>query len=327
MKSILTVTALAASLFVFAPHATRAQDAFVADPGTDRSRFQPYEPNYVIGQGTEGDDGALEAHYSFKYLFTRPESTDNTSGGDFYFKFTGEFDFYMGTRESGPVINRQSNPAFHYRRYTKDKPIWGIAVLKYFDIGLQHFSNGQATDADRGCDSGTCDTQLIFDRNPNDRFFDSISRGVNYVSVETSFRLGKNRKNKKSSGRCDGSAHCYDLWVRVIPWYITDDNLVTWGPDVNTRHVAEFERVRVILSHRYSFCKPRANFSEIEATLKWTLGDDFVGGDSAELGIFLPWQRGRVKIPLYLQIHDGPLNNLSDYTRSRSSFGLGLRFY
>ena len=36
-------------------------------------RFQPFEPNYGIWQWTEDDEQALEAHYSFKYLFTAPD--------------------------------------------------------------------------------------------------------------------------------------------------------------------------------------------------------------------------------------------------------------
>ncbi len=310
-------------------------------------RFQPYEPNYMlIQQYTEGDDSALEGHYSFKYLFTKPDCTDDNrragetfqacanrflSRSEWYFKFTGEFDFYMLTRESGPVINRQSNPGLHRRQYFHKKDVLRVFSVKYFDLGLQHFSNGQAADADEGCASGTCLTQQVFDRNPDDPFFDSISRGVNFISAEASLRFGKNRGNKTAtSGRCDGSPHCYDLWLRLNS-YFSDDNPVTWGPDVNIHRVAGFELLRVILSHRRLLLEKgskETGFSELEGVVKWKVGGEFFDGDSIEIGFYFPWQhKSGVRLPFYLQVHDGPLNNLSDYTRSRTAVGFGLRFY
>ena len=83
-------------------------------------RFKSYEPNYGIWRFIEGDedDDALTAHYSFRYDFR------GGPGVNLYLAYTGEFDFYMGTRESAPVINRLNNPAIHLRSSKDRKFDW-----------------------------------------------------------------------------------------------------------------------------------------------------------------------------------------------------------
>ncbi|MDF3823054.1 hypothetical protein P3G55_24390, partial [Leptospira sp. 96542] len=72
----------------------------------DVSRLQPHEPSYGVYQKAKGDEPALRAHYSFRYVLDPvPDkmSVEHTAGSpcllrsDFdagwYLKYTGEFDF------------------------------------------------------------------------------------------------------------------------------------------------------------------------------------------------------------------------------------------
>lgn len=95
-----------------------------------KSRLRPYEPSHMLFNKAQNDEWAIRAHYSFQYSIypTRREVpceqvrfadanllTLVEPAYDIYFSYTGEFDFYAGTRPSGPVVNRTSNPALHAR--------------------------------------------------------------------------------------------------------------------------------------------------------------------------------------------------------------------
>lgn len=311
------------------------------------SQFQPYEPNYAIWQFTEEDNDALEAHYSFKYLFTRNDCSDDSlrpletkrscidryrNRWEVFLKFTGEFDFYFGSRESGPVINRTSNPGLHYRKYTNSLSISDSAKLVYWDLGIQHFSNGQVVDAELRRD-GQFRSQFFYDIDPFSPYFDTISRGVDFLSIESRFRLGPGAGDSDPiTSRCSGGSGCFDFWVRLLPYYINDDNPVTWGPDAGLRReVADFERFRFVLSRYRTYRSKNAGGFGIRASelsITWHIGDDGLDTDSFDVGLFLPIQIGRrFEIPLFFEYHSGPLNNLSNYSTNQDSFGIGLRFY
>jgi len=128
----------------------------VASSNEFGDRFFPYETNYAIPQFTNGDDRAFEVQCSFKYILFDCEksqlippikcSTADGKGLNVYFSFTGEFDFYLGSRESGPVVNRTSNPAFHMRWDILEKK--GSDYIEWYDIGIEHRSDGQVVSAD-----------------------------------------------------------------------------------------------------------------------------------------------------------------------------------
>ncbi len=297
------------------------QSEIDADPDDDnQNRFSPYEPNYVIWQFTENDDPAMEVRYSFKYLFTDNDSTNGVPDPELYLKFSGEFDFYMGTRDSSPVINRVSNPGVHYRKYVGDKKVLGLH-WKYFDIGLQHLSNGQALDA---VDQQTL-LQETYVADPDNSLFDDVSRSTNFFSVESSFRFGRtSNQTDYPSDRCGDRSGCYNLWLRFIPYYIDDDNPVTWGPDAGIRSdLADYDRLRTVLT------KQLAPFGvNMEVGFEWKIGDELLDTDSFDL--FVTWPDIKLlglNLPLYIRYHNGPMNNLSDYTREQNFTGIGLRLY
>lgn len=206
-----------------------------SDPGTTAyermslKRFEPFGQNYAAWQFTEGDESALDAHYSFRYFFLdcRTEKREKNESDcrknqdrniSVFFAYTGEFDFYMGTRDSGPVINRISNPALHLLV----DPFNKFKRADFLDIGIEHRSNGQATEIDE-LEGGQLKTVLYYGTKNENHFYDTLSRGSNFFS----FTVGTNPRyisgaTKPFSWKVTGRA------------YFTKNAEVNWGPLAGT---------------------------------------------------------------------------------------------
>lgn len=312
----------------------------------EKARFSAYQPNYAIYQATEDDDNSIEVHYSFKYLLTRPDCISeyrykNKSASDaltcinaykqrseWYFSYTGEFDFYMGTRDSGPVINRISNPAFHRRQYLGNRYIWDRASISWFDIGIEHRSDGQVIDVDdkvndpSSVNNGRFKTQVELE-NGNREYFDALSRGANYISLEAKMNIGDAHKLKKE---CDKTITCFEFWASVKPIYLTHDSNITWGPLANSNvKISDYDRFKFIIAD--TFNTGWSLIPKIELGGEWVLGDELLKTDSQDISVFLPLRiKDGWKIPLYIRAHFGPLSTLSDYTKEQNSIGIGLKF-
>lgn len=324
MRLYRKLTAIVAALLFIAATAQAQPAANLSQAEKMFTKFRPYEPNYAIWQLTENDDPAMEVRYSFKYLLNSLKGGVSNQRGA-YLKFTGEFDFYMGSRPSSPVINRSSNPGIHYRQYKGGEDLADLLAWKYWDAGLQHLSNGQALDAE---DQATV-LQNTWLQDKNSVLFDDVSRSVNFFSLESSFRFGKNRQQKYGAnsngpeGRCDDdSTGCYNLWVRLIPFYIDDDNPVTWGQDAGRcDDIADYDRLRMVLTKQLQW-------NDVELGLEWTIGDEGFDTDSFDVFVNIPRIGKReLPVPIYIRYHNGPMNNLSDYTREQNSIGIGIRLY
>ncbi len=299
-------------------------------------RFQPYEPNYAIWQQTDNDADALEARFSFKYLLSDPVATvtDAANRTEWYLKFTGEFDFYWGSRFSSPVINRASNPGAHFRQYmSHDRKLFGL-VANYIDIGIEHLSNGQAQDPTLPR-NGVTRPQVIYERDPHDPFFDRISRSINFVSIEATFQSEDVEDETTRSGySCRGINSCYKLSFRLIPYHFDNDNPVTWGPNSRrTTRISDYDRLRMGIAKSIDLGNAgndasKRGFHELELGLEWTIGDGLLDTDSFDAYVFLPYRFGsNWRLPFYLRYHNGPLNNFSNYTKRQNSVGIGFRLY
>jgi len=280
-----------------------------------RSRLSAFEPNYVIWQNTEGDENALEVHYSFRYMFTRPhcarghdiiyEYSDQESREcinnyknrwELYFAYTGEFDFYVGTRPSGPVVNRISNPGIHYRKHIPNR------FYEWFDLSLQHRSNGQVTEIDE-TDGGVLKTQTAFDSGDH-AYFDGISRGANFIKLEVKFEPGKT----------------IGLYVSGKS-YINHDSEVNWGPDaLDNPTIKDYDRLKFIYTDRW-----RVKGINLESSVEWLIGDKGLDTDSFDIDFMFPIKWGKLALPWYVRIHSGPMNTLSNYTLDQDTIGIGFK--
>jgi len=301
------------------------------------TRFRRYEPNYVVYQWTQHDESSFRFHYSFRYLFFTPDcvgpyrrldpSADRAQavkemrncfatsghGHELYMMYTGEFDFYWGTRPSGPVVNRISNPGFHYRKYT-GLPSDAERGFKWFDFGLEHRSDGQTVDPklEEMTPAGPVRVaQVAYDKSDY-QYFDKVSRDTNYLTSET--HLLVNRR--------------LDLYARVKWLYFGNETEITWGPlaDQNVK-MRDYDRFRFIF--KYTFRGRRLDRAEREqghVSFEWTVGDKALQSDSANFGLYMPIHTTIGDLPFFARLHLGPMHTLSNFTQSQSSIGIGLMF-
>lgn len=284
-------------------------------------RFEPLGLNYAIAQWTDEDDWAIEVNYAFKYtLFNCEDWVDAPLIGckkdddirfNFYFKYIGEFDFYAGTRDSGPVINRTSNPAFHFLFKLK-----GRKYVDWFDIGIEHRSNGQVTDAD---DIDTNPTSPTFglhqteieDQNNNHEYFDTISRSADYLSISLGGSFGKNL-NYSVSGKIYNSS--------------TEESNITWGK-LAEKGVKFKDYDLLSLSINKKFMLTNTHIQHIILGAEYTIGLEAFNADSLDVNLIIPWQSSSGwEIPLLVRAHIGPMDRLSNYAKEINSIGIGLVF-
>lgn len=282
-------------------------------------RFKPYGLNYGVWQFTEGDEQALEVQYSFKYALYDCQrykeeglfgcSKDARTKLNGFFSYTGKFDFYMFTRGSSPVINRMSNPALHVHlehEHNNGLSAWG-------DLGIEHRSNGQVVDVntkDTNPGSATFGQFLteIEDQKGNREYFDRLSRDANY------FNLAVGAKYRESTK--------VDIGVKL---YFTDDADVTWGKYAGTgSKFKDFDLVKLKAYH--TFDALHVIFPEVTLGLEYLIGRKAMATDSLDLYLIAPFIGWGWEIPVMVKAHLGPMDRLSDYTRSIKSVGVGIVF-
>lgn len=257
-------------------------------------RFAAYEPSYAVYRKADNDDNALTARYSFQYVLwgkSKFEPCAYADGGCHYayLSYTGEFDFYVGSRDSSPVINRVSNPALHWR-HMLDGKYW-------IDAGVEHRSNGQSTEITSPDDAARAQQAYL---KRDHAYFDGVSRGANYVSIQ-----GGN--SPKASTHASVK----------LKFYFSKDSAITWGPWANRGiSIADYDLARWYVEQNFS-----AAFGGGSASVEWVVGKRGLQTDSANFDLLLSQA-----VPLYIRIHRGPLRTLSDYTRPQNAIGIGLKF-
>ena len=197
---------------------------------------------------------------------------------------------------SGPVINRKSNPALHLRR-TLSQQIGPAVLLDYLELGVEHASDGQTTEVTSPSDAAIA--QRAYDR-LNRPFFDQVSRGSDFVSLAAHL-------SDKSS---------WPFFVHAkARLYSRQDSAITWGPLAGQGvRLSDYNRLSVRVGKDVGVGKVEA---------QWTVGHRGFKTSSYDIGLELPVFR----LPVYLRLHHGPLNTLSNYSQRQDSIGIGFRFH
>lgn len=284
-----------------------------------KERFKPYGLNYGIWQVSSGDDQSMEVQYSFKYIFYDCRrydkdgnwgcSDDAKTKANAYFSYTGKFDFYMFTRNSSPVINRTSNPAGHINidhKLNDDFSFWG-------DLAVEHRSNGQVEDVTKkdttpgSATFGQYQTEIECQKG-NHEYFDGISRDANYVNLETGLKYVDSK---------------IDVGLKL---YFTDEGEVTWGRYAGSNSkFKDFDLVRLRASQAF---KARCTFfPEVTLGLEYLIGRKALSTDSLDVYLLFPLNLSDLEIPFFAKAHFGPMERLSDYTSSITSYGFGIVFF
>lgn len=299
----------------------------------DPQRLTAYEDSYAVWNQmrnngwTAKDEQALRAKISFKYTFCGPqfrrpagqaridEKTDSgrrekswcpTSGkwaeAELYFGYTAEFDFYAGTRPSGPVIGRVNAPGFFVRMPAN---LWfpgaGWKDADGLEFGFQHRSDGQATEVTDPRDARIANEQYAAG---NRAYFDTISRGANFLLIAVDKQLPQPPIGESLTVR-----------AKLRLYLGKQDSAITWGPLANAgRKFSDYDRLQLHAWWRFS--------PQVQLDLDWRLGDRGLATDSWTLGA----EFNVAKVPLYVRLHRGPMNTLSNYAQRQDSIGIGLRF-
>jgi len=332
MKSLLAALVCAvAATGGAAQTATLAQSVSGKELG-DPQRLTAYEDSYAVWNQmrnngwTSKDEQSLRTKLSFKYTFCgpqfrRPSRSDRNDTGasaearadswcpsagkwaeaELFFGYTAEFDYYAGTRPSGPVLGRVNAPGLFVRLPAKlflDKD-WKDA--DGLELGLQHRSNGQTREVSGERDARVAGEQYAAG---NRQFFDTVSRGANFLLIAVDKELPKPPVGERLT-----------LRAKLRVYLGEQDSAVTWGPLANSgRKFSDYDRLQLHAWWRFS--------RELQFDVNWRLGDRGLATDSWTLGA--EFKLGSV--PLYLRLHRGPMNTLSNYTQQQDSIGIGIRF-
>jgi hypothetical protein len=152
--------------------------------------LQSYEPS-AFGKTKNNDDvGFINIDISVKFpLAPTILHEHGVDDNRFFFSFTGRWGFYLGTRESGPVVGKEYNPQLFWqhlescpdnfistRSYGEVPPrlTQNAAGPCYFMFGYNHDSNGQIIDSP-GQYAQTVRSQ------GTDAALDAISRGWDFI--------------------------------------------------------------------------------------------------------------------------------------------------
>jgi outer membrane phospholipase A len=328
MPRIATVSRMLIAILIVsaAPQDANSQDLINKRAETSYHGFRPYEDSFIIRNRmrnngwAKDDESALPAHFSFKYSFCGPRVGRGGSEepveapispislcptwavvnkAEIFVAYTGEFDFYLGTRASGPVINRLSVPGAYVRLPLRALPILGNGWedVDSLEIGYEHRSNGQVTEV-----TGARGTEIARANyaGGNREYFDTISRSANYFTLAIDRRAPLNAKN-------------FDLNAKLRFVSGSQDSNVTWGPLADAGHrLSSYDRLELRASYRL----PGPHRVDVQ----WRVGDKGLSTDSWTFGWL--WNIG--ELPLYFRYHRGPMNTLSNYTQRQDSFGVGL---
>jgi hypothetical protein len=272
----------------------------------EKYRFIPYQPNSAVVQNTKGDENSIEVNYSFRYLISTP--SNDVTRWEHFLTYTGKFDFYRGTRPSGPVINRLNNPAWHSRKYFNKQ------YFDWFDVGVEHKSNGQVTLSNELV-PGTTQYKAAVEYNAgNHQYIDSISRGMDYLSFEV-----KKDTVLNSCMKCS-------LYLKLYSFHISEESNVYWGKYAGQNvKFADFERVKTVILIPFGKDSPTDLIREF--SVEWTVGDKGLATDSATLWMKWPVSFSWGVLPLTIRAHYGSMNELSNYSESQRSIGVGLAFF
>jgi len=305
-----TATLAIAAIFALG-HAATAWALCEAITDSPEAKLAPYGESFAFlahqmdtRNWAGKDKTALRGHYSFKYSlcgdrYVQRESRKRSLAsdeGELFLSYTGEFDFYLGTRTSDPVINRISNPALNLRvplkRWYREADADDQLI-----ISLEHRSDGQTTDAtsDRGIEAAERAYQAR-----DQAYFDSLSRSANYFGIAL---LSTNTRNLSQN---------LDLGLK-LKLYFQQDTDVRWGPFLNRRRtIKDYD----ILQASFAWRSP---IGWVDGN--WTVGQAGAKASSASLG----FQYDIWILPLYVRYHYGPMNTLSNYSQRQDSWGFWLR--
>lgn len=290
-------------------------------------RLRPYEGTRVYADYWRGHemDGHLDVQYSFRYLFTNPKRLlQGESDYEVSFTFSGEFDFFASTRDSGPVIGRRYNPGVMYQKVYAESEGW-VA----FSFGIEHESNGQTIDTPKTLYSQMqANKNRYSNRYPNlensyylEMSTDGISRSTEvFGAIGAVYRM--NLRDTRWD-LCKMDIRCFELYFKFRDsWGDVEDD-VFWAPEQEAN----------LLEHQGTQLAIYTGFEgEQSLSLVYRTGQ-LNGGKPGEKNTWDLSYTNNIQfsndwsLPLIVSYHYGYLEELSLYSEKSSYFSIGLYFH
>lgn len=329
----------------------------------DQQPFQPYETNAAFFKFPKYNDAnSLEINISQRYFFRNDQQSDNGTQEpsirsfnfpasqewlhdiNLYFSFTGRFDFFWSPfgdieRDSKPVISRFENPAFHILRRTnkvRATPEKRLAGLQWFDLGIEHMSNGQSIDAnDPVIKPIIQQAYLERDNDPSAyKVLDSISRtnATIALTAEAAWN-GIIYPNNASDS----------LFAKIILRSGQEAD-VYWGRYANTDvdfddyHLFRLQYTKIFPDSKskknnivpeigFELIGGKKMFEYLNDNILHSGHDDTHREDAWNIHVVYPvnlyWFG---YIPLAFKVHYGPMDNISLYTTHVKHYSVGVAF-
>ncbi len=318
-------------------------------PILSSERLKPHDGNFFGVDYLNNNElkNALDVQFSFKYLFTRskldeykidPTLQVSDWDWDVAFSFTGEFDFYMGTRFSGPVVGRRYNPGLQVY-WSKKVDVKSYGAWTTLGIALEHESNGQTTHA--AGDNGVTENLLPelaanFKRinadhahNTPEVYYqematETISRGYNFFAIYANHHL-----------------YATNTWLYSFGWklrhnVITDpDDFIFWDTKYADATFIKHKGTRLGLYGRTNVPANTAVFGcriSIDKqgfAIEYRTGQIFNGNATSKNTVDITYMFDlgigqNFRLPLFIKYHNGYLDEVFNYHVKQSKWLVGL---
>ena len=315
-----------------------AAPVWAVDPAltsSDDRILQTYEPITAGYTKDSGDVPYMDATLSLKVRLLPPDLMEPLHSR-LYFAFTTRFGFYLGTRESAPVIGKSYNPKLIWRwmpdtdvrQSAQGTSVWtGDAQgggtqehAQYLDFAYAHESNGQTLSSADGYAREQREQERPEFAN------DYISRGWDYLEV-----VWKRSWFKGASADASGATTVAPLATYLDLQYFLPRGLLqgraeeynSWEASADGKPRKAVDGITAIAEYQSHWRWGRYLPSNPSFWLKYKTGYDSPFKYSTvrgEAGVEI------AGLPVVLWAQNGYMQSLANYYRRTTSFGLELRF-
>ncbi len=323
----------------------------VTDSLLSLNRLSQHEGTTIFIDYIRGNhlDGALDVDYSFKYRLSdiNPDKDDWDYNG--FVTFNGAFDFYAGTRASGPVEGRRYNIGY---QGTFSFPAPTFANILELRFSLEHESNGQPTpsdDIDRKPDTINAITVLdnltavnfareskrkgnedIDESYYREMATETVSRGYDFITIGSAHIFSFD--NDTDVPTCNKKLSCFFVVTKLRQHVTKAEDHVFWDEDYLDAELYDYQGTNISIYSR---------FNSFQIGNKWLgLGGVHAVSASIETGelssgnafknvtydvsYMTDLQFLSANIPVIISYHNGYLEELYNYHEYDNYLRIGL---
>ncbi|GAB58270.1 hypothetical protein [Rheinheimera nanhaiensis] len=290
-------------------------------------RFEQHENNVVYADYWRGDklDGHLDVTISARYLLTTPYESERNKTFDWaaFFAFTGEFDFFYGTRASGPVEGRRFNPGLHFVYVPNPKINYGWREWRF---SLEHESNGQSVDDNDALSALAvqyyekyAESEGISRTRSLELATESVSRSSDFIAFGGLYSV--------AGINCRLCPYQYNMQFKLRNIIGEAEDNVFWVMGETSPKIEDYQGSELTFSFYWS---PQQSGPKHELRFNYRtgqlLGADTFKRNTFDLSYYYNLNVFSVTLPVTITYHHGYLEELYRYSEKSSYLLLGLHF-